>query len=111
MAIVLGATSMIDIVLLDHLAPVLGPSPSDTTVRRTLELADGKTLRKVAKARAKIRAHVWKLIAATAAGFPWLVIAGKALTGWLVIDMDATLITAHHIGARRQPPLTPRTVG
>jgi len=31
-AIVLGATSMIDIVLLDHLAPVLGPSPSDTTV-------------------------------------------------------------------------------
>jgi hypothetical protein len=23
------------------------------------------------------------------------VIAGKALTGWLVIDMDATLVTAH----------------
>jgi hypothetical protein len=94
-AIVLGATSMRDIVLLDHLAPVFGPPPSDTTVRRTLELAGAGMLRKAAKARAKIRAHVWQLIAATAAGFPWLTIAGKTLAGWLVIDMDATLITAH----------------
>ena len=93
--IVLGAASMSDIALLDHQAPVLGAPPSDTTVRRTLELADDKTLRKVAKARAKIRAHVWQLIAATPAGFPWLAIAGKTLAGWLVIDMDATLITAH----------------
>ena len=94
-AIVLGATSMSDIALLDHQGLVFGPPPSDTTVRRTLELADDKTLRKVAKARARIRAHVWTLVAATAAGFPWLAIAGKVLTGWLVIDMDATLITAH----------------
>jgi hypothetical protein len=94
-AIVLGATSMSDIALLDHQRLVFGPPPSDTTVRRTLELADEVTLRKVAKARAKVRARVWKLAAATAAGFPWLAIAGKVLTGWLVIDMDATLITAH----------------
>jgi hypothetical protein len=38
---------------------------------------------------------VWSLIAARPAGFPWLAIAGKILTGWLVIDLDATLITAH----------------
>jgi Transposase DDE domain group 1 len=94
-AIVLGATSMSDIALLDHQGLVFGQPPSDTTVRRTLELADEVTLRKVAKARAKVRAHVWQLVAATAAGFPWLAIAGNALTGWLVIDMDATLITAH----------------
>lgn len=94
-AIVLGATSMNDIAALADLGPVFGAPPSDTTVRRTLELADDKTLRKIAKARAKIRAHVWDLIAATPAGFPWLVIAGKTLAGWLVIDMDATLITAH----------------
>lgn len=94
-AIVLGATSMSDIALLARQEIVFGPPPSDTTVRRTLELADGKTLRKVARARAKIRAHVWDLIARTGPGFPWLTIAGKALTGWLVIDMDATLITAH----------------
>src|SRR6266542_5339580 len=94
-AIVLEATSMRDITLLAHHAPVLGPEPSDTTVRRTLELADSRTLDKIAKVRARIRAHVWKLIAATPAGFPWLAIAGKLLAGWLVIDLDATLITAH----------------
>ncbi len=35
-----------------------------------------------------------ELIEDTPAGFPWLVIAGKTLAGWLVIDMDATLVTA-----------------
>ena len=51
-------------------------------------------LERIAGARAKARAHVWKLIEATPQGFPWLVIAGKTLTGWLVIDMDGTLVTA-----------------
>jgi hypothetical protein len=37
---------------------------------------------------------VWALIEDTPAGFPWLEIAGKTLAGWLVIDMDATLVTA-----------------
>jgi hypothetical protein len=93
-AIVLGATSMNDITLLAHHAPVLGAEPSDTTVRRTLELADPRTLDQIARVRARIRGHVWALICATPAGFPWLQIAGKLLAGWLVIDMDATLITA-----------------
>ncbi len=93
-AIALGATSMNDIALLAHHAPVLGAEPSDTTVRRTLELADPATLDKIARVRARVRAHVWTLIAATPAGFPWLAVAGKLLAGWLVIDMDATLITA-----------------
>src|SRR6185312_14465254 len=48
-----------------------------------------------ARARARAREHAWKLIEATAAGFPWLAVAGKTLTGWVVLDMDATLITAH----------------
>ena len=95
-AIALGATSMSDIAVLAHLAPVLGAAPSGPTVRRALELAGGTAmLERIARARAKARAHVWQLIADTPSGFPWLVIAGKALTGWLVIDMDATLVTAH----------------
>jgi hypothetical protein len=94
-AIVLGATSMSDITLLAHHAPVLGAEPSDTTVRRTLELAGPRTVDKVARVRARIREHVWALIAATPAGFPWLCVAGKLLAGWLVIDLDGTLITAH----------------
>src|SRR6266571_4497096 len=68
-AIALGATSMNDIALLAHQEPVLGAAPSDTTVRRTLELADARTLDKIARVRAKIRAHVWPLIAATPDGF------------------------------------------
>jgi hypothetical protein len=94
-AIALGATSMTDITLLAQHAPVLGAEPSDTTVRRTLELADLRTLDKVARVRAAVRTHVWSLIAATPAGFPWLSVAGKLLAGWLVIDLDGTLITAH----------------
>ena len=95
-AIALGAVSMRQIVLLAHQAEVFGDPPSDSTVRRALdEAADPAALARVARARAKVRAHVWALIEATAAGFPWLQVAGKLLTGWVVIDIDATLITAH----------------
>jgi hypothetical protein len=94
-AIALGAASMSDITVLAHREPVFGAAPSDTTVRRTLELADQAALDRLARARAAVRAHVWSLICAAPAGFPWLAIAGKTLAGWLVIDLDATLITAH----------------
>ena len=95
-SIALGATSMSDIALLAHLAPVLGTAPSGPTVRRALELAGAPAmLDKIARARAKARAHTRALIAGTTAGFPWLVIAGKTLTGWVVIDMDATLVTSY----------------
>jgi len=94
-AIALGARSMSDIAVLAHQEPVLGAAPSDTTVRRTLELADARTLDKIARARAAVRGHVWQLICARPAGFPWLAVAGKVLAGWLVIDLDATLITAY----------------
>jgi len=43
-AIVVGVTSMNDIARQAHHAPVLGNEPSDTTVRRTLELAGTRTL-------------------------------------------------------------------
>src|SRR5216683_7218959 len=71
-AIALGATSMNDITLLAHQEPVVGAAPGDTTVRRMLELADNKTLDRIARVRAEVRAHVWSLIAARPAGFPWL---------------------------------------
>jgi hypothetical protein len=94
-AIALGATSMSDIAVLAHLAPVLGTAPSGPTVRRALDLAGTPAmLDRIARARARARAHVWTLIGGTPAGFPWLAIAGKTLAGWLVIDMDATLVTA-----------------
>jgi hypothetical protein len=95
-AITLGATSMSDIALLAHLAPLLGTAPSGPTIRRSLDLAGTpRMLDRIARARARAREHAWALIASTAAGFPWLSVAGKTLGGWVVIDMDATLITAH----------------
>ncbi|GAA3442057.1 IS1380 family transposase [Planomonospora venezuelensis] len=96
-AIALGARSMRQIALLAHQAPVFGDPPSDSTVRRVLEPvgADAGPALCIARARAKVRARVWALIEATEAGLPWLSVAGKVLTGWVVIDLDATLITAH----------------
>jgi hypothetical protein len=94
-AIVLGATSMSDISLLAHQALVFADPPSEATVRRALAELDDTCLRRIAKARAKVRAQVWELLARRPQGFPWLCVAGKLLTGWVVIDLDATLITAH----------------
>ena len=80
-AIALGATGMSDIAQLAHLAPVLGDAPSGPTVRRALDLAGtAAMLDRVARARARTRAHVWKLIQDTPAGFPWP--AGWSLT-WM----------------------------
>src|ERR1700728_4111106 len=94
-AIALGATSMSDIAVLAHLAPVLGGAPGGSTVRRALDLAGTPAmLDRIARARASARAHAWALVQDTPAGFPWLAIAGKSLTGWVVTDMDATLVTA-----------------
>jgi len=93
-AIAMGAAAMADIAVLGQLAPVLGPAPSASTVRRVLDLASDRVLVRIAQARARIRKHVWQQIEA-AGGFPWLEIAGKTLAGWLFIDMDGTLITAH----------------
>src|SRR6266699_7025341 len=62
-AVALGATSMSDIAVLAHLAPVLEAAPSDPTIRRTLDLAGTPAvLDRITRARAKARAHVWKLI-------------------------------------------------
>jgi hypothetical protein len=93
-AIALGATAIADIAVLGQLGPALGPAPSASTARRVLDLASDQVLTRIAQARARIRKHVWEQIEA-AGGFPWLDVAGKTLTGWLLIDMDGTLITAH----------------
>ncbi len=93
-AIAMGATALADIAVLDQLSPVLGGAPSDSTVRRVLDMATDRMLARIAQARARIRKHAWSLIE-DAGGFPWITVAGKVLDKWLVLDMDATLVTAH----------------
>ena len=89
------SSSCSDIALLAHLSPVPGTAPSGPTVRRALDLAGTpRMLDRIARARARASEHAWNLIEKAPAGFPWLAVAGKTLAGWLVIDMDATLVTA-----------------
>jgi hypothetical protein len=52
--LVLGATSMSDIGLLAHQALVFADPPSESTVRRALAEVDETTLRRIAKARARV---------------------------------------------------------
>jgi hypothetical protein len=98
-AVVLGAVCLSDIDLLAHQVGVFGDPPSDSTARRTLDGIDEAGLTRIAKVRAAVRRHVWHLLALRPGGFPWLSVAGKLLTGWVVIDLDATLITAHSVKA------------
>jgi len=91
----LGAVNLAQAELLArHHAAVLGGQASDSTLWRTLEEIDARTREKIAKARAAVRVRVWMLLEAREAGFPWITILGKELAGWVVIDMDATIITA-----------------
>ncbi|EGX58717.1 transposase IS4 family protein [Streptomyces zinciresistens K42] len=94
-AIVLGAANLSEAEQLQlHHRPLFGPAASDSTTRRTLAMLDVATLAKIAKARAKVPRQVWSLLHLRPGGFPWLTVAGKRLTGWIVIDLDATVITA-----------------
>jgi hypothetical protein len=97
-AIVLGAVNMSDVERLwAQQAAVFGAPASDSTISRTLSAVDEELLAKVAKVRARVRRHVWGLLYLRPGGFPWLVVAGKRLTGWIVVDLDATLITSHSV--------------
>jgi hypothetical protein len=46
----------------------------------------------MARARAQVRRHARSLLHLRPGGFPWPTVAGKRLTGWIVIDIDATII-------------------
>jgi hypothetical protein len=94
-AIVLGAENLSEAEQVHlHHGPLFGPGVSDSTARRTLAALDEATLTKIAKARARVRRHVWSWLHLRPGGFPWLTVAGKRLTGWTVIDLDATVITS-----------------
>jgi hypothetical protein len=52
-------------------------------------------LAKIASARAKVRSRVHDLLDLRPGGFPWIRVDGRALTGWTVLDIDASLVPAH----------------
>lgn len=94
-AIALGARNLLEAEQLQtHHQGLFGPTASDSTMCRTLAILDEPTRARIAKIRARIRRHVWSCLAVRPGGFPWLTVAGKHLHRWIVIDMDATIITA-----------------
>lgn len=93
--IVLGASNLSEAEQLQlHHRPLFGSMASDSTARRTLAALDEATPAKIAKVRARMRQHVWSLLQLRPGGLPWLMVVGKRLCGSIVIDLDATIITA-----------------
>jgi hypothetical protein len=93
-AITLGATCVRDIRLLEHQRAVIGPVASFPTVWRALKEVDEAALRRIERARAAVRRHVWQILADRPEGFPEVVVDGVELTGWTVIDTDGSLVQA-----------------
>jgi hypothetical protein len=86
-----GGEAISDIDTLRHQAPLLGPVASAPTVWRTLDEVTPAALARVEKARAKVRCHVWSLLSQP----PASKVAGIDLGEVVVLDVDATLVTAH----------------
>ena len=85
-----GGEAIADIDMLRHQAPLLGPVASAPTVWRSLNEASPAALARVEKARAKVRRHVWSLLSQP----PASKVAGIDLGEVVVLDVDATLVTA-----------------
>ncbi|MFJ2022019.1 IS1380 family transposase [Streptomyces nodosus] len=93
-AIVLGARSVLEAEQLQrHHQGLFGTPASDSTMRRLLTALDGTALARITKVRRRVRRHVWMLLNLRPGGFPWIEVAGRTLRGWVVVDLDATVIT------------------
>jgi hypothetical protein len=86
-----GGEAIADIDVLRHQDQVLGPVASAPTVWRALDELTPAALRRVEKARAKVRRHVWAQLSA----LPPSRVAGTDLDETVVLDVDATLVTVH----------------
>jgi hypothetical protein len=87
---VAGATN-----LLSASQAVLGQVASTPTMWRALTELDAAALAAVAKARAGHRRAIWARLSARPGGFPWLQVAEQSWTGWIVLDVDASLVESH----------------
>jgi hypothetical protein len=86
-----GGEAIADIDSLRHQDGVIGPVASAPTVWRTLDEATSAMLKRVEKARAQTRRHVWSVLPR----LPGSKVAGTDLGDMVVLDVDATLVTAH----------------
>ncbi|WP_323185088.1 MULTISPECIES: hypothetical protein [unclassified Streptomyces] len=73
---------------------MFGPVVSDSTLRQVLAGLDEPTLHKIAKVRRRVRHQVWTLLRLRPGGFPFPTVAGGRSKGWIVVDLDAMVITS-----------------
>ena len=87
-----GGEAIADIDVLRHQGEVLGPVASPPTVWRVLDEVTPAVAKRIDKARAKVRAHVWSQLPG---GVPASKVADGDLGETVVLDVDATLVAAH----------------
>jgi hypothetical protein len=85
-----GGEAIGDINVLRHQGQVLGPVASAPTVWRALDELTPAALKRIEVARARVRRHVW----AQLPKLPPSQVADTDLSGVVVLDVDATLVTA-----------------
>jgi hypothetical protein len=87
-----GGEAICDIDVLRHQDELFGPVASAATCWRALdEIGEGQ-LRRIGKARAQVRAHVWALLGQVPAARA----AGRDIgDGVVVLDVDSTIVLAH----------------
>jgi len=86
-----GGEAIGDINVLRHQGQVLGPVASAPTVWRALDELTPAALKRIEVAQARVRRHVW----AQLPKLPTSQVADSDLGGVVVLDVDATLVTAH----------------
>ncbi len=89
-----GGEAIADIDVLRHQGQVLGPVASAPTVWRALHELTPARMKRVEKARATARRHVWAQLAGRG-GLPASRVAGADLGETVVLDVDATLVAVH----------------
>jgi len=90
-----GGEAISDIDVLRHQSSVLGPVASAPTVWRALDELTPSAMKRMARARAKVRRHVWVQLEELPGGVPASKVADTDLGEVVVLDVDATLVTAH----------------
>jgi hypothetical protein len=76
-------------------APVLEAVAAPVTAWRAFEEIDDAALEAIAKARAAHRKRIWEHLAARPEGFPQVEVAGHVWAGWVVVDLDSSLVECH----------------
>ncbi len=89
-----GGEAIADIDVLRHQGEVLGSVASAPTVWRALDEVTPAAAKRIDKARAKVRAHVWSQLESRG-GLPASKVADTDLGDVVVLDVDATLVAAH----------------